>query len=116
MQLFFAEHFKAQLKRLIKKYPHAKEDLLKVIEHIDLDQEVAIGNDIYKVRIGNTDMRRGKSGGFRAYVYCYRKNNLLAPLCMYPKSTQESISDRELQYHVDRVTEELFLKFIPIQS
>ncbi|EKD93297.1 MAG: hypothetical protein ACD_28C00182G0004 [uncultured bacterium] len=41
MPIFFADHFKKQLKKLKKKYPHIKEDLLGVLERLDLDQEIA---------------------------------------------------------------------------
>lgn len=107
MNIYFAEHFKAQLKRLMKKFPHVKEELLRVLEQIDLSREISIGQNVYKIRIGSTDMKKGKSGGFRSYVYFYRKKNLLAPLCIFAKSTQESISDQQLQYHVDKILEEL---------
>lgn len=107
MQIFFTEHFKNQLKKLKKKYPHAKEDLLQELDTLDLKNEISIGRSIYKIRIKSTDMQKGKSGGFRSYIYFYVKKDLLVPLCIYTKSERESISENELQYHFDQTIEEI---------
>lgn len=107
MKIFFAEYFKGQLKRLLKKYPHADEDLLDTLDHLKLENEISIGRSIYKIRIASTDMNKGKSGGFRAYLYFYRKKELFIPLCIYAKPELVSISENELQYHYDRIIEEI---------
>ncbi len=108
MIIFFAVHFKKQLMHLKKKYPHIKEGFLRVIDFIDLHNEIYIGRSIYKIRISSTDMKRGKSGGFRAYMYLYLKKDLLVPLCIYTKSQTESITENELKYHFDEVSRQLF--------
>ncbi len=109
MGIFFTFYFKKQLKKLLKKYPHVQEDLLGVLEKINLENHISIGHSVYKVRVGSTDQKRGKSGGFRCYIYCYVKKSFLVPLCIYAKSTHESISDLELQWHVDKMNEELVI-------
>ncbi|MFA6528972.1 MAG: type II toxin-antitoxin system RelE/ParE family toxin [Candidatus Gracilibacteria bacterium] len=107
MKIFFSEHFKKQLKKLKKKYPHVKDDFLNIIESFNTNNEISIGRSIYKIRIASTDMQKGKSGGFRSYLYVYVKNNLLLPLCIYPKSETESITENELKYHFDQTIEEV---------
>lgn len=107
MGIYFTAYFKRQLKKLMKKYSHAKEDLLNGLKNIDLRHEISIGKSIYKIRIKSSDMNRGKSGGFRSYVYFYVKKDLLVPLCIYSKSDQSFVSEQELQFHVDRMNEEL---------
>lgn len=106
MKVFFAEHFKKQLKKLKKKYPHVKEDLLEIIEIFNPKNAISIGRSIYKIRIPSTDMRKGKSGGFRAYIYFYVRKDILMPLCIYAKSGTESITENELKYHFDKIIEE----------
>lgn len=64
------------------------------------------------MRIKSSDMNKGKSGGFRAYIYLYFKKDLLVPLCMYVKADQESITENELKYHFDKTLEELLNFFI----
>lgn len=107
MKLVFAQHFKSQLKRLTKKYPHAPEDVLQNLEKLRIDQEISIGKSIYKIRIKSRDIKKGKSGGFRAYIYLYRKKDVLVPLCIYAKASQLAISENELQYHFNKIIQEL---------
>lgn len=107
MKIFFSEHFKKQLKKLKKKYPHIKEDLLGVIEQFNPHNEISIGRSIYKTHIPSTDMQKGKSGGFRSYIYLYIKKDLLLPLSIYPKSETETITENELKYHFDQTISEI---------
>lgn len=107
MYFFFSQHFKRQLKKLQKKFPHAKENLLYTIENTDIKNEVSIGQSIYKIRIKSTDLQKGQSGGFRLYTYFFVQKNLLAPLCIYAKSDKITISENELQYHCDKTIEEI---------
>ena len=107
MKILFSEHFKKQLKKLKKKYPRIKADLLDIIEPFNPLNEISIGRSIYKIRIPSTDMQKGKSGGFRSYIYLYVKKDLLLPLCIYPKSETENITESELKYHFDQTIREI---------
>lgn len=111
MEILFSEHFKRQLKKMKKKYPQIKEDFLKLLDRFNSDNEISIGRSIFKVRIPSSDMKKGKSGSFRAYLYFYVKKDLLIPLCIYPKSETESITDNELQYHFDQTINEIVTQF-----
>lgn len=119
MKIFFADHFKRQVKRLKKKYPQVKEDLLGELERFEvgdgswladskLQNIVHVGSSIYKLRVGSSNMAKGKSGGFRSYVFFYRRQEMLVPLCIYAKSDTESISSGELQFHFDSICRELW--------
>lgn len=107
MKTLFTRHFKNQLKKLSKKFPNAPHDLLKVLETLNLDDQVSIGKSIYKIRVPSSDMKKGKAGGFRSYLYLYTQKDLLVPLCMYAKATQITISETELLYHLDTINQEL---------
>lgn len=107
MKILFTHYFKGQLKRFKRKYPHLKKDLLDCLEDLDLKKSINIGRSIYKIRINSSDLNKGKSGGFRSYVYLYLKKDLLVPLCIYPKNQRESVTDNELQYYFDKAIEEL---------
>lgn len=107
MKIYFTHHFKSQLKKLKKKYPKVNDDLLAALETINLEREIYIGKSIYKIRIKSRDQKKGKSGGFRAYIFLYRSKGGLIPLCIYPKTTKESITENELMYHLDKVNNNL---------
>ena len=110
MNIFFAEHFNKQLKKLKKKYPHAKEDLLKEIDIFDINRAISIGRAIYKIRIHSSDISKGKSGGFRCYLYLYIKKNVIVPLCIYAKSDNETLTANEIQYHFNQTIGEIVAK------
>lgn len=107
MQFFFTQHFKRQLRRLGKKHPSVKADLVLKIGELQLENEVHIGRSIFKVRIKSADMNKGKSGGFRAYLYLYRRKSLICPLCIYAKADRGSITENELNFHFRAVIVEL---------
>ncbi|MBI2464206.1 hypothetical protein HYV57_04580 [Candidatus Peregrinibacteria bacterium] len=111
MKIFFTEHFKRQLKKLKKKYFHVKEDFLKEMDFFDINRSISIGRSIYKIRIRSNDISKGKSGGFRCYLYLYMKKNVLVPLCIYAKSDIDTLTDNELQYHFNQVISEILAKF-----
>lgn len=107
--IFFSQYFKKQLKQLKKKYLNIKVDLLKRLKNLNIENEISIGHCIYKIRIASRDMKKGKSGGFRAYIYLYVKKDLLVPLCIYAKSEREAITEDELRYHFNKNIEEVVL-------
>lgn len=108
MQIFFSNHFKKQIKKLQNKLPHIKEDLLQKTNTFNPNNEIHVGKSIYKIRIKSSDLNKGKSGGLRSYIYLYRKRNLLAPIYIYFKSEQESLNQKELEFHFNKTTEEIF--------
>lgn len=107
MTILFTEYFKKQIKKLKKKFPHVKEDLLNVLEKLRIENEISIGRSIYKIRIRSRDMKKGKSGSFRCYIYLYRQKELLIPLSIYTKSEKEMLTENELTYHFGKTIEEV---------
>ncbi|MFA6918015.1 MAG: hypothetical protein WC285_04285 [Candidatus Gracilibacteria bacterium] len=108
MQFLFTTHFKKQIKRIQKKFPKLKEDLIESLEAFELKQGIYIGKSIYKIRIKSSDQNKGKSGGFRIYAYFYIKKDILIPLCIYSKNEIPTISQNELEYHFENTLKELF--------
>lgn len=57
------------LKRLQKKYSHILEDLRPIFQQLEtnpqLGEAMAGFGAFHKIRVKSSDMRRGKSGGFR---------------------------------------------------
>ncbi len=56
--------FEKQAKKLAKKYPSLKIDLLRLIESLELNpvQGTSLGNNFYKIRLAITSKAKGKSG------------------------------------------------------
>ena len=70
--------FEKDIKKLKKKFPKIKSDLLKIINELSLNPEngTNLGDNIFKIRVPNSSIPTGKSGGFRVITY-YKKNDIL---------------------------------------
>ncbi len=60
------------------------------------DLGVKLHENIYKVRIKNSNKSTGKSGGYRLISYIEISNNKINLLYIYDKSDLDNISDKEL--------------------
>ena len=102
--------FQKRVKRLKKRYPHIAEDLagLQAILSKNPEEGDAIPglyNRVRKVRMASTDMKKGKSGGFRVIYYYLDIEMGLYLLDVYGKGEQENIKVSEIK----RVLEDNFL-------
>ncbi len=63
--------FDKQAKRLAKKYPSLKSDLLELATSLSENPEQgdALGNNFFKVRMAIKSKNKGKSGGTRIITY-----------------------------------------------
>lgn len=87
-------HFERELKRLAKKYPSIKTDLLSLVSYLSTNpvQGDPLGKDCYKVRMKITSKGKGKSGGSRVITCVKVINNRVVLLSIYDKSEQSDIS------------------------
>ncbi|MEI8114865.1 MAG: type II toxin-antitoxin system RelE/ParE family toxin [Bacteroidia bacterium] len=90
--------FERQAKRLIKKYPSLKEELLTLILKLKdtPEQGKALGNHCFKIRIAIASKGKGKSGGGRVITNFAVTINTVYLLSIYDKSEKENLTDREL--------------------
>jgi mRNA-degrading endonuclease RelE of RelBE toxin-antitoxin system len=63
--------FEKQARRLSRKYPSLKNDLLKLVQSLKEDplQGTSLGNNCYKIRMAITAKGKGKSGGSRVITH-----------------------------------------------
>ncbi len=97
--------FQRQAKRLIKKYPSLKEDLLQLIETLKSQplQGTALGNGCFKIRLAISSKNRGKSGGARVITCVYVAENEVYLLSIYDKSDRSSLTDKEIKELVSQI-------------
>lgn len=88
--------FDKNVKSLFKKYKQLPNDLktLKLELLKDPKSGIELGNGCYKIRLANSSVPTGKSGGFRVIYYYIDTNNNLYLMCMYSKSELENIDDK----------------------
>ena len=84
-----------QFKRLLKKYPHSKQDLQNFTKDFNNyhQKAISIKKNIFKIRIANSDKNKGKRSGYRVYYYC-EINEVVYLLSIYDKSQIEMIDEK----------------------
>ena len=99
--------FDKQVKKLSKKYPSFKDDLIKLAVSLSKKpiQGVSLGNDCYKIRMAISSKGKGKSKGARVLTHVYFSGETIYMLSVYDKSALENISPKkikELLSHISR--------------
>ena len=61
-----------------------------------------LGNNCYKIRVANSSIPTGKSGGFRVITYYVDEQGVVRLMFIFSKRDQENISDKELQEIIKR--------------
>ena len=95
--------FEKDVKKLSKKFKLLKKDLSKLIADLDNNphQGKSLGDNIYKIRMANSSIPTGKSGGFRVITYFIDEEKNIYLLSIYSKTQKDSIGDIELKEIMD---------------
>lgn len=104
-KIIVTEYFKKQLKRLIKKNRSLIDILKAALTHFQKDHETAIGMGVYKMSLKGQN--KGKSGGYRLYIFVMEIEGILTPICIYPKNEKENLTYGELTVHLEKTKQEL---------
>ncbi len=98
--------FEKDLKRLAKKYKKIANDLALFKKEILKNPRSgsSLGNNCYKVRLPNSSIPTGKSGGFHIITLLKMENKRVLLLTIYAKTEKESISDNELSEILEDIT------------
>lgn len=104
-EVLVSNYFAKQIKRLAKKNRKLKEALKIALFNFNKDQAISIGQGVYKLRLAYQG--RGKSGGYRVYVYIVEIDKILTPIAIYAKSEKENLSLNEMSKHLEKVKSEL---------
>ena len=86
-EVLVSNYFAKQLKRLAKKNHKLKRNLRSALFDFNKDQAISIGHGVYKFRVSAEN--KGKSGGYRVYVYVVEINKILTPIAIYPKNKKD---------------------------
>jgi mRNA-degrading endonuclease RelE of RelBE toxin-antitoxin system len=101
MQVEASDAFERALRSLLKRYRSILDDLQPLIETLENNQRPGdkipnTGFDVYKVRIKNSDISKGKSGGYRVIYYLQTSDRIIL-LTLYAKSDQANISAQTIR-------------------
>lgn len=92
--------FKRNLRTLAKKYRSIRHDIQPMIEQLERgelpgDQIPGIGYPVFKLRVRNSDIQKGKSGGYRLIYYVKTETGIIL-LTIYAKSEQVDIMAEDI--------------------
>lgn len=93
--------FNRNLRSLAKKYRSIRNDIQPVIEQLERgelpgEQIPGIGYEVFKLRVRNSDVQKGKSGGYRLIYYVKTENGIIL-LTIYTKSEKADIAADEIR-------------------
>ena|SRR3989338_2132845 len=104
-KVIVTEYFKKQLKRLLKKHRGLLDVFKNVIEGFNKQNATSLGMGVYKVRLQGQG--KGKSGGYRLYVFVMEIEGILTPIYIYSKNEKENLTHKELAIHLERTRRDL---------
>ena len=96
IQIALTPRFQRDLRDLAKRYRSIRLDLQPLIEQLQLgetpgDRVTGIKYQIFKVRLKNSNIQKGKSAGYRLIYYLQTADSIIL-LTVYSKSDQEDIA------------------------
>jgi mRNA-degrading endonuclease RelE of RelBE toxin-antitoxin system len=97
--VFVSDKFKTEAKRLLKKYPSLKEELvnLNTVLSTNPTNGVYLGNNVYKIRLSIKSKGKGKRGGARIITYVLKEKQEVHLLTIYDKSEFSNIDNKALK-------------------
>ncbi len=99
----FSDEFEQELYRLSKRFRNIRSDVQPIIEQLQQGSFVGariavIGEEyvVYKVRVRNSNIQKGKSAGYRL-IYQVESPTSILLLTIYSKSDREDINVNEIR-------------------
>jgi mRNA-degrading endonuclease RelE of RelBE toxin-antitoxin system len=97
----FTDAFKRQVRDLAKRYRQIKLDLQPIFEQLKDGKLIGYqvqktGYTVFKVRVKNSDIQKGKSGGYRMIYYVKTSTSILC-LLIYSKSEEDNVTSTEIK-------------------
>lgn len=99
------------IKKLARKYPSIKNDLLHTIQALEVDPTTGASipgwnNKVWKIRTASTDAKKGKSGGFRTIYFWQEGCKKVYLLFTYAKSAKVDVNSKEIAKFIEGLLDE----------
>lgn len=97
----YTPEFKRSLRKLARKYRSIRTDLEPVVKSLQAgelvgDQITGTGYTLFKSRVRNSDIQKGKRSGYRL-IYWLRTSKDIVLVTVYSKLDQGDISTKEIR-------------------
>ena len=102
ISILYTPEFKRNLRILSKKYFHIRSDIQPVIELLQKGEILAdriprTGHPVFKVRVRNSDIKKGKRSGYRI-IYFLKSPSKIILVTIYSKSDQGDITPEQIRH------------------
>lgn len=93
-----------QVLELKKVYPNIRRDLKELDKMLKQDPKsgIPLGHKVYKIRLKNSDLKKGKRGGYRVIIYVIDEIENIRLLTIFAKPRKATISDKEIMTIIAR--------------
>lgn len=101
VHIAYTPEFKRNLRALAKKYRHIQSDVQPVIDKLETGEVMGVRvprthYTIFKVRVRNSDIPKGKRSGYRMIYHLKTPTNIIL-VTIYSKLDQTDISAEEIR-------------------
>lgn len=101
IQIFLTPRFQKDLSQLTKRYRCIRKDITPLIEQLQTgafpgDLVSGIKYQVFKVRLKNSNIQKGKSAGYRVIYYLKTNTNVIL-ITIYSKSDQSDIPNKIIE-------------------
>lgn len=111
IQIDLTPRFKRDLQNLAKRYRSIRSDLQPLIEQLQSgeiigDRITGLRYQVFKVRLRNRNVQKGKSGGYRV-VYYLKTNTKIILATIYSKSDISDVSNEIIEDTIAQYEQEI---------
>ena len=102
MIIEYSESFIKAVKKLKKKYPKCLDDVISEIKKATSNNDYGsrlqnVEAIAYKLRVKNSSIKSGKSGGFRVIIQLYNDKAIVTAMYVYDKREIENLTSNFLK-------------------
>jgi mRNA-degrading endonuclease RelE of RelBE toxin-antitoxin system len=111
MQIALTPRFKKDLRELAKRYRSIRSDLQPLIEQLQAgetpgDRIAGVKYQVFKVRLKNSNIQKGKSGGYRVIYYLKTDQGIILTT-IYSKSDITDVSNEIIEEAIAQYEQEI---------
>jgi mRNA-degrading endonuclease RelE of RelBE toxin-antitoxin system len=101
LEVNLTRQFRKDLKNLAKRYRSIRKDLQPLIEELQSgktpgDRLKGLDYQVFKVRLKNSDIQKGKSAGYRVIYYLQTQTGVVL-ITIYSKSDLSDLSEHTIE-------------------
>lgn len=111
LQIALTPRFKKDLRELAKRYRSIRSDIQPLIEQLQAgeipgDRIAGVKYQVFKVRLKNSSIQKGKSGGYRVIYYMKTEREIILAT-IYSKSDLSDVSNEIIEEALAQYEQEI---------